>query len=245
MNELSVSNGDQAGQTLGLRAEFRPAIFCDFDGTITEEDAVDQLLIEHASPEWRSIERLWDDGLIGSRECLERQIACIGHLTQSTMTAFVNGLHIDPGFSRFFRHIQSQRIPFHIVSDGFDLIIRRVLEKHGIQDVLVFANHLTLAQDRLVATFPLSNPECRVQAGMCKCQILQRTAAGAPTLYIGDGRSDLCACRHAGTVLAKGHLIEYCRSEGIPFVPFENFDDVMEYVLTQEKAYALRMPVAV
>ena len=222
-----------------------PALFCDFDGTITVEDAVDQLLIEHASPQWRAIEKLWDDGRIGSRECLERQIACIGRFTQDDLATFVQGLHIDLSFVRFFRYIQAQGFPFYIVSDGFDLIIRPVLERHGIRDVPIFSNRLTFANERLVATFPSSNPDCRARAGLCKCSVLRRLADGVPTIYIGDGRSDLCACRNAGTVLAKGHLIECCQNEGIPFVPFRTFDDVMEFVLTQETMNASRESIAV
>ncbi len=244
-NELPGGAAEGGCPALPSQSGFLPAIYCDFDGTITVEDAVDQLLAEHASPEWRAIEQLWDDGLIGSRECLERQIACVGHFTPSAMTAFVNGLHIDPSFGRFARHVQLRRIPFSIVSDGFDLIIRSVLEKHEIRGIPVFSNHLAFSQNRLIATFPSSHPDCRSQAGLCKCRVLSRTVADTRTLYIGDGRSDLCACRNADTVLAKGHLIECCRREGIPFVPFEDFDDVMDYVLAQEMAHASREPIAV
>ena len=54
-----------------------PVVFCDFDGTITQLDVTDQILTQLAHPSWREIEQEWMLGLIGSRECLERQIALL------------------------------------------------------------------------------------------------------------------------------------------------------------------------
>ena len=54
-----------------------PVVFCDFDGTITQLDVTDQILTQLAHPSWREIEQEWMQGLIGSRECLERQIALV------------------------------------------------------------------------------------------------------------------------------------------------------------------------
>ena len=57
--------------------DLKPVVFCDFDGTITQVDVTDQILAQLAHPSWREIEQEWMLGLIGSRECLERQIALV------------------------------------------------------------------------------------------------------------------------------------------------------------------------
>ena len=49
-------------------------IICDFDGTISLIDVTDSLLEKFAAPEWEDIEKIWQDGIIGSRECLAQQI---------------------------------------------------------------------------------------------------------------------------------------------------------------------------
>ena len=64
-------NRTQAGE------DSNPVVFCDFDGTITQLDVTDQILAQLAHPSWREIEQEWMLGLIGSRECLERQIALV------------------------------------------------------------------------------------------------------------------------------------------------------------------------
>ena len=48
--------------------------FLDFDGTIATSDVVDMVLEKFADKKWRDIEKEWQSGKIGSRECLTRQI---------------------------------------------------------------------------------------------------------------------------------------------------------------------------
>ncbi len=55
----------------------KPIIVCDFDGTITQVDVTDLVLAQLAHPSWREVEQEWALGLIGSRECLERQVALV------------------------------------------------------------------------------------------------------------------------------------------------------------------------
>ena len=53
------------------------AVFCDFDGTITTHDVATQLLVELADPAWAVLEAEWEQGRIGSRECLAKQVPLI------------------------------------------------------------------------------------------------------------------------------------------------------------------------
>ena len=50
-----------------------PILFLDFDGTISERDAIDALLEAFADSRWLVIEEEWKAGRIGSRECLREQ----------------------------------------------------------------------------------------------------------------------------------------------------------------------------
>jgi len=207
-----------------------PVVFCDFDGTITKKDAVDQLLVKYANPRWQALEDLWAKGCIGSRECLEQQIACIGHFTHDDLNAFVHDIDIDTDFIPFVEYIQAQRIPIYVVSDGFDLLIRPILERQGIRDIPLFCNRMTLIDNRLSVSFPLGNPECKTRSGVCKCRVMENVAADAHIVYVGDGRSDLCASRKANTLFAKGDLISYCQQEKREFITFDTFGDVLREI---------------
>ena len=53
----------------------KPALFFDFDNTLTHGDLLDEL-IERYSPneEWRDWEHAWAEGQLAARECLQAQI---------------------------------------------------------------------------------------------------------------------------------------------------------------------------
>ena len=107
-------------------SDMSPVVFCDFDGTITQVDVTDQILTQLAHPSWREIEQEWMLGLIGSRECLERQIALVDAPVEE-LHSVIDGVAIDDEFSAFCRFARRRRIPLYILSDGFDEVIRRVL----------------------------------------------------------------------------------------------------------------------
>src|SRR6201993_3111492 len=115
-------------------SEMRPLIFCDFDGTITNVDVTDEILTQLAHPSWREVEQAWVQGLIGSRECLERQMALV-ETTQKEM---------------------------NVLSDGFDYAVRRVLSHAGVDGELrngshVFTSALHFKGRRWAVSFPNSS----------------------------------------------------------------------------------------
>ena len=112
-------------------------------------------------------------------------------------------------------------------SDGFDLIIESVFKKYDLVKPIIYSNKLKLVENKLVTSFPNSNKEaCLVQAGMCKCSIIEKEKISVT--YIGDGRSDLCASRLAHTLYAKGKLQNLCDQQNRNYIPFNNFKTITE-----------------
>ena len=81
------------------------AIFCDFDGTITEEDCIDKLLSLYANERWQVIEEDWKNGIIGSMECLKLQIGCIENISCDQLDEFIKNIKIDNFFCEFISQI--------------------------------------------------------------------------------------------------------------------------------------------
>ena len=202
-------------------------IYCDFDGTITNRDTIDHLLELYATPEWEAIEEDWKKGLIGSRECLEKQINCIPNFTKADLDSFLSQVTIDPHFPEFYKNVLKAKIPFYVISDGFDLIIENVFKKFDLPMPIIYSNILRIENNKLITRFPNSNKEaCLVKAGMCKCSIIEKEKISVT--YIGDGRSDLCASRLAHTLYAKGKLQTLCDEENRNYIPFTNFKTITE-----------------
>jgi len=205
------------------------AVFCDFDGTISIQDATDFILGRFADPEWENIEEKWKQGSIGSAECMQRQVELI-HATSQELDAALDEIEIDPSFPAFASFCRLQRIPLTVLSDGVDYFINRILARHRLPPVPVIANQLTIrvchGQTRYHLASPFSDPTCVSAAGMCKCQFVD--AASGSRVYVGDGRSDFCVAKKPDLVFAKGNLAEFCQRENIAFIPYRQFADVAQ-----------------
>src|SRR5450756_372993 len=101
-------------------------VFLDFDGTITLRDATDAILDAFADPVWVQIEDARLSGQIGSRECLAAQMALVT-ATREEVDRLLDGIGVDPGFAMVLDACAARATPVHIVSDGFDYCIGRIL----------------------------------------------------------------------------------------------------------------------
>lgn len=210
-------------------------IFCDFDGTITKEDAVNKLLNKHADLRWLEIEELWKNKTIGSKECLERQINCIDYFSLDMLNDFVDSIEIDDYFLEFIAFVKENNIEFSVVSDGFDLIINQVLKKYHISGVKVFSNNLKFENNKLIAEFPHFINECETKAGLCKCRVLKNYGKNREIVYIGDGISDICASKYADIIFAKGNLAKHCEAENVYYTFFDDFKTIIDKLNVEYK----------
>jgi len=208
-------------------------IFCDFDGTITQRDVTDEILSELAHPSWREVEQEWVRGQIGSRECLERQMALV-ETTAEQFHALLDSIPIDPHFFSFYSFTQAHRLPFYVVSDGFDYVIRRILKRSGVNGPLrngthLFSSALRLEGSRLIPSFPFSAEPCEHGCGTCKAAVIRRLSSGQhPIVFIGDGLSDRFAVEVSDVVFAKSRLLTYCREGRIACQSYQTFAEVEE-----------------
>jgi 2-hydroxy-3-keto-5-methylthiopentenyl-1-phosphate phosphatase len=198
----------------------------DFDGTVAPTDTVDALLETFAGPDWLRIEREWVEGRINSAQCMAAQLALIS-ADEQTLRTFLERVMIDASFPDFVRYV-SPFAELGIVSDGLDYPIVHAMRRSGLS-VPVYANRTEFRACGIGISFPFSMPSCAVRSGVCKCSVAQTVDAGRglTTVLIGDGRSDQCVAHQADFVFAKGSLITYCLTNGIPYTPFQSFADVL------------------
>lgn len=203
------------------RARVNCRVFVDFDGTIAPADTTDLLLERFADPAWRDIEEDWKAGRIGSRECLVRQIDLV-RAFPAQLDEFIGAIAIDPDFVGFAGTCARHGHSVTVVSDGLDRTVSAVLARHGLQ-LSFYANHLRCqGGDRWRLTFPHARSGCIALSGNCKCRFAEE-AGSAVTIVVGDGRSDFCVAARADLVLAKGALLEHCRTAGLPHFAFVDF----------------------
>ena len=199
-------------------------VLVDFDGTIVPGDVTDHIMYSFADPQWQVLEAEFHAGRMNSRDCMSAQVDLL-RATPEDIARAVSERVIDPDFPAFVDECNKRGIGVTVVSDGFDIAIKAMLGRYGIE-LPYFANHLEwLGSDRWKLGFPHSHAACLTEAGNCKCR--QLGARPMRTVMIGDGRSDFCAASRADFVLSKSKLTEHCRENALNHWPITGFDEVV------------------
>lgn len=224
---------------LGVPPAAQTDILIDFDGTITRTDVIDALLRTYAIDDsWLEVEEQWQRGEIGSLECLRREFDLI-RIDAPTLQQFLDEIPIDPGAERLFSLARENGVPMTILSDGVDWFIRRILGRLNLGTSPLAANTVEQTQDRLGFTAPHHDVTCSVRAAHCKCASAARCGDSGVLrkhIYIGDGRSDLCAASRCEIVFAKGALAAGLTEAGKPFRHWESLHDVADVLSAAWKA---------
>lgn len=200
-------------------------ILCDFDGTISLTDTTDHLLETFGLSGWQDIEQQWEEGLIGSKHCMQQQIALLD-MNQQQFYQCLDQITIDQGFLDLVQLATLHRIPLTIVSDGLDLVIHYILSKYNLAHLPIVANHLVQVNDRQWRLeFPNTNMACKSASGTCKCKIAQQHHQ-EHIILIGDGRSDFCLAETADYVFAKKSLVQHCCEKQILHTSFTKISEI-------------------
>ncbi len=209
--------------------------YVDFDGTITQTDVVDRVLERFADKAWQEVEAEWQSGKIGSRECLDRQVAFL-KTTPEALEAFCADVKIDAHFIDFLKSARELGVPVAVVSDGFENVIHPVLKRvlapypELLKALPVYANRIEWAHGRPKASF-FSAAVCAHGCANCKPEAIRKTAATDDRIvFIGDGLSDRYAAKRSDLTFAKGKLLRYCAEEGINHLPYQNFGRIEEWL---------------
>ncbi len=207
-------------------------IFCDFDGSFTDKDIGHRLYRTFAGDVILEPVTKWKQGLISSRQCLLEEAALV-RVTESELHEFLDDFPLRDGAVEFYTGMKKRKIPFYITSDGADLYIDFVLNKFGLSEIKVFANHAYIDGDRFVMEFPHDNDGCS-RCGSCKGSRIRETVNHERdrfrVVYIGDGLSDICALPEADIVFARSDLLRYCRENDFEAIEYESFFDILNYL---------------
>jgi 2-hydroxy-3-keto-5-methylthiopentenyl-1-phosphate phosphatase len=214
------------------RSLLKPALFFDFDNTLTHGDVLDEL-IERYSPNeaWRDWEEAWQQGRLSARECLRLQVENM-RVSRERLLADVARVRIDPVFAEIVDWAARHDVPVQIVSDSFLPLIARILDANGVAGIRVFANDLRFARgERLIPSFPYYDAASACSAN-AKARHLAPYRASHRIVFAGDGHSDLDAALAADVVFAKSTLANELDARGASFYPFDTLEPVLAFLET-------------
>lgn len=203
------------------------SVFTDFDGTITAEDTLVHLLDHYVGSSWLDIERRVEAGTLSEEQGLQDEVALIRAPLAEALVRVLAEVPVDPGFAQFVEFCRGRGWPLTILSGGLAPLIRAVLDREGLAELAFAANDLAFDPDGRWRVVQAATPRINALCNHCKSwHLAGATAAGARTIYIGDGTTDRCPAGNADLVFAKGSLVEWCTQQGIGHVPFARFAEI-------------------
>ena len=96
----------------------------------------------------------------------------------------------------------------------------------GLGHVTVISNEQAWRDDRPDGLrFVNAHPVC-IGCGTCKMGAVLRYQERGPVAFVGEGQTDRFGALYADITFAKLDLVAFCVADGVPFVAWDDFDDV-------------------
>jgi 2-hydroxy-3-keto-5-methylthiopentenyl-1-phosphate phosphatase len=201
------------------------ALVIDFDGTVTEQDLLDEIASRFGDPVvYQEVEDGLDEGRMPLREVITREFRPVTKRLEEIVAWELENVSIRPGFRELVELAQDRDWRFVIVSSGFHELIEPILEHEGVQ-VELHANRVDPRPDGWRVLWQYDE-RCDSCGESCKRSIVQEFAGGDELVYVGDGYSDRCAAEASDRVFATKGLARYLEERGIPYERFDDFHDV-------------------
>ena len=207
----------------------RIAIFCDFDGTITERDMIITIMEKFGAPGWEAIKDKIMSQQITIQSGVGQMFAGISSELRDEVAAYAKEVaKIRPGFPEFLTFCREQGIDFWVTSGGIDFFVLPLLLPFGI-DNPIYCNASNFAGETIEILWPHACDEhCDNGCGMCKPSVLRKFPdEDLIKVVIGDSITDLQAAKQADFVLARSFLLEKCKEFELPHAEFATFYDCM------------------
>jgi 2-hydroxy-3-keto-5-methylthiopentenyl-1-phosphate phosphatase len=206
-------------------------IFCDFDGTITENDNIINIMKYYNPPGWETIKDDILAGKISIRKGVGRLFGLLPASYREEITNYaIKQATIRPGFDQFIQYCQEHNIRLLITSGGIDFFVYPILSRYSVPKQDIFCNSSDFTGKHIQILWPYScDSLCSNDCGMCKPSIL-RTHSNIDNIkvVIGDSITDLAVAKMADFVIARDFLLQKCQEHSLPNKEFVSFYDVIE-----------------
>ena len=170
-------------------ATLKGLVQCDFDGTVTEEDAAFYLLDKFAQGDWRRVLRDYKQRRISVREFSVRAFTMIKADKPTLLDALKGRVKVRAGFKELVNYCRGRGFRFVIVSNGLDFYIQAILKEMGLQDIEVHAARSSFRSGGMKVEYVRPDGK-EVQDGFKDAYIKSFLKLGYRVIYIGNGDSD-------------------------------------------------------
>jgi 2-hydroxy-3-keto-5-methylthiopentenyl-1-phosphate phosphatase len=213
-------------------------VFCDFDGTITAVETFAGMLKEFAPDLSAQIMPQMYARTLTLREGVRQLLESIPSQKYADILAYAQTKPIRPGLPELLAFLQERTIPFIIISGGIQGMIETVLKREGLLDQVtaIYGVNLNTQGEYLQV-----HSDWEDGAELVAKSLIMEQYSGVETIAIGDSVTDITMAKKANLVFARDRLIDYLRSENQPYIPWDNFFDIRQYLLLGDRGNSTKI----
>jgi 2-hydroxy-3-keto-5-methylthiopentenyl-1-phosphate phosphatase len=204
------------------------AVFCDFDGTITERDMIITICEKFCPPGWERVKEAVLSRRQSVREGVAELFAMIPSSKKNEIIAFAQSVvRYRQGFEEFLQFCKENGLLFIVCSGGVDFFVEPLLAAYRSSIHKIYS----MPADFSTPTITLQHPYGCDICGTCKVKVMAEYPETIKIL-IGDGVTDIHGAHHANVVFARNGLQKYLDEDKVAYFPFETFYDVIDKLKT-------------
>ncbi|MBE7097902.1 2-hydroxy-3-keto-5-methylthiopentenyl-1-phosphate phosphatase [Bacillus cereus] len=203
-------------------------VFCDFDGTITNNDNIMSIMEKFAPPEAEEVKNRILSQELSIQEGVSQLFQLIPTSLHDDMIQFlIKTAEIRSGFHEFIQFVNENNISFYVISGGMDFFVYPLLQGI-IPKEQIYCNETDFSSEFITVKWPHPcDHHCQNHCGLCKSSLIRKLSdTNDFHIVIGDSITDLQAAKQADKVFARDFLITKCEENHIAYTPFETFHDV-------------------
>ena len=202
-------------------------VFCDFDGTITTEDTFVKMLEKFAPEVSAQILPIIYSREITLIEGIRQTVGSIPAIYYPQIIEYIAYLPVRPGLKELIEFLNYCEVPFVVVSGGLTDIVKAVLKHQQLIDgvAAIHAGDVDSTGEYLRVYSAIGSKTELV----AKAEIMKKYSA-AEKIVIGDSVTDISMSLAADLVFARDRLIGYLDMENKPYVKWNDFWEVRDYL---------------
>jgi 2-hydroxy-3-keto-5-methylthiopentenyl-1-phosphate phosphatase len=208
----------------------KKVIFCDFDGTITNQDNILAIMDKFQPDGWEDIVQQLIAQKLSIRQAVGAMFALLPSSEKQEIIDYtIQQATIRIGFDEFVTYCSLQDIELFVTSGGIDFFIYPLLAPYAIDHSHIYCNQSSFASPYVEIVWPHPcDTQCDQDCGMCKTTIIRSYDANTyHRILIGDSLTDFAGAQLVETRFARSYLIELCTHLGLTYTPFEDFHTII------------------
>ncbi|NLA81609.1 MAG: HAD-IB family phosphatase [Clostridiaceae bacterium] len=201
-------------------------LFIDFDGTITSEETLTGAMRLCIPADMiREKEKEMLEGKRSLADTLHLAFSMIPGNRLEDILAYVRDVPIRPGFEALLDLAGEEGIPVVVISGGLKPYVEEKLAPYREKILDIYSVDISPEEDQIRLLSPYEG----------QGDLMQKTDIMAlydykEAIMVGDGHTDVRMALASDLVFARDSLAGILTDKGIPFLPWQDFYDVMEAI---------------